>query len=793
MNYPTVALGMIVNGVDTEAPLLAKCLASVSGQVDAIFLTLTHKPGEMVSTKVRKIAEQYTDPANISVYEWDENFAHARNFNLAKVPKKYEFFLWLDADDTVDDATMIRKVAAIVSKNTEGIHIKYDYDHDEFGNVSTSLWTARMCRHDGSHTWKSSLDDDEYSVHETLVPVRTVRTVANNDFKVIHGTKTERKLASLDRNIGLLEKMYEKHSKVGKVDPRILYYLGTHYFEMGNLLESKNCLQNYLELSGWAQERSDAYVWLGQIYTMERNVDAAKGAYLLAEGEWPKNRLPFIRRAELEFRNKRYQNALDLLRIAEGLPDSSHDFISAPLQDTFHLYMLIAQCLINMGGKNLEESGTYIRKSLELRPLDEDAQAAKDSLEEMLKLRDQTKAVVTLAQVVEKENVLGLLDALPPSLQDNPAILNLRHNFTEPKKWPNKSIAIYVGPSAYETWGPKSLPKGLGGSEEAVIHLSRELSNLGWRVTIFATPGDEARYDDGYARLAVEGTICPPVAWRHFWEFNPNDTYDVLVSWRAPWFFDNDFKARKQYLWLHDMIEKPELTPERLAKLDKVIFVSQWHANQYAKEIPKSKTFASGNGIIPEDFEIPAKSRKSHRMIYMSAHERGLPILYEIWDQVKAEIKDATLDVYYGWSSFDALLKDNPERQAWKQTMIKRAEELGGVTDHGKIGQDQIVREIQTADVFAYPCVFPEVYCISYVKACAGGAWPVTSDYAVLGDYKQGTQVHYDIENPEKFKTDYARALIRALKSDHDRKNIMEWGRQKSWAATALEWDKVML
>lgn len=796
MNYPTIALGMIVNGIDSEAPLLARCLASVAGNVDAIYLTLTHKPGEKISQKLRTVAEQYTK--EITIYEWDENFAHARNFNLSKIPKKYDFFMWLDADDVVDEPKLIREVAAIVSKNTEGIHVKYDYDHDEYGNVSTSLWTCRMCRHDGSHTWKSSLDDDEFSVHETLQPVRTVRTVANNDFKVIHKSKPERRVDSLQRNINLLEKMYEKHAETGKVDPRILYYLGTHYFEFGNYLEAKNCLQRYLELSGWSQERSDALVWLGQIYTIEGNIEAAKGAYLLATGEWPNNRLPFVRLAEAEFRNKRYQQSLDYCRIAENLPDTSSSFISAPLQDTFHLYMLIAQNLINLGGKHLEEAGEYVSKSLKIRPLDEDAQAAKDSLEKMIAIRDQTKAVVTLAGTIEKDKIVGLLDALPASLQDNPAILNLRHNYTEPKKWPKKSMAIYVGPSAYETWGPTSLSKGLGGSEEAVIHLSRELGKLGWDVTVFATPG--AAHGDDYGSeviyreaLSVRDTSRFSVHWRHFWEFNPNDEYDVLISWRAPWFFDNDFKARKQYLWLHDMIEKPELTEERLAKIDKVIFVSQWHADQYADVVPKKKSFASGNGIIPSDFKDQfVTNRKKYRMVYMSAYERGLPILLDIWPEVKKAVPDATLDIYYGWQSFDALLRDNPERQAWKNKLMKQIKDLDGVTEYGKIGQDQIAIEVQRADILAYPSVFPEVYCISYIKACAGGAYPVTSDFAVLGDYNRGTQVHYDVENPEQFKKDYTKALIKELKKSHDRSELINWAQDYSWAHTAESWDRTM-
>ena len=51
----------------------------------------------------------------------------------------------------------------------------------------------------------------------------------------------------------------------------------------------------------------------------------------------------------------------------------------------------------------------------------------------------------------------------------------------------SRTLAFYCGDSV-EPWGPRSLWQGIGGSEEAVIHMYRQLRVLGWRVDVYANP-----------------------------------------------------------------------------------------------------------------------------------------------------------------------------------------------------------------------------------------------------------------------------------------------------------------
>jgi len=122
-----------------------------------------------------------------------------------------------------------------------------------------------------------------------------------------------------------------------------------------------------------------------------------------------------------------------------------------------------------------------------------------------------------------------------------------------------------------------------------------------------------------------------------------------------------------------------------------------------------------------------------------------------------------------------------------------------GVTDHGRVGHKQIIEELKTADVFAYPCVFNEVYCISYVKALAAGAYPVSSDYAELVAYKDngGVQVHLDDTKLDEFAKNYTKQLIKTLKAgvkEDERKSMSKIALAKyTWKNTAEQWSKDML
>lgn len=801
------ALCLIVKGSDdSEAKLLDQCLKSVHKHVDGIFIQLNAPKGKKISQKVKTVAEKYTK--EIAVFEWTGSFVAARKANFAQVPKKYDWILWLDTDDTVENPEKIKEVCAVVPKDTHSVYIKYDYDHDEFGNVLTPLWTCRMVRNDGSLDWKSSIDDSEISVHETLVPKRSVKQASNNEFKVIHHADNKKRDQSLTRNIELLEAMYERQ-KENRIDPRILFYLATHYYDAARFYEAKALLIQYLQTSGWSEERSEAHVFMGKIFNLDKDSGAAKRAFLLALGENNKNQTAYLELGKLDAKEERHIQAVAWLKQALTIEQSPQSMVL--FSGFYELYMLLAECLTQLGGKELSEALKMAEKGVKLRPLDPNAIDKRDEIDNIVNYQKDMKAVARLVRKIKDDQpkLKGFLDNLPTDMQDSPVAIGARHTLKEKKVWPKKSIAIYCGTSPLGIWGPWSLENGIGGSEEAVVRLSRELAEQGWRVTIFATPGEKAGFwrDDqqvsSHQDTQLEEKIYHTVEWRQFWEFNPEDEFDVLVAWRMPSFFDNEVKARKKYLWLHDVMEKEEFTDERLAQIDKVIVLSEYHRSLFPM-LPEEKVFLSANGITASDFDGISESRDPHRIIYMSSHIRGLALLYDIWPDVRKAVPDATLDIYYGWESYVQMNHNNPGNQPggmnWMRTMQTWEKKLDGVTDHGKIGQKEIVQEIFKSGVWAYPCPFPEIYCITAIKAQAGGAIPVSSDFAALDETVQhGAKVHMEQKDEDqpvgfwdkKEIEEYKAALIDALlhPEKYDREAMMQWAQTQSWASVSKVWD----
>jgi len=786
MSQPKIALCLIVKASDaSEAPLLANALSSVNGYVDEIFVQLNAPKGKKINSQVRQVAEQYTD--KIETYEWKGNFVNARAANFAQVPKEFDWIVWMDADDTIQNPEQIANSASLMPRDVNGVFILYEYSHDDHGNVITSLWNCRMVRNNDSFVWKSSIDDDEVSVHETLNSKIATRSVGNDDWKVIHHASGEKQEDSLVRNIELLEGMYERQAKKGEVDPRILFYLASHYYDGYNFKQAKALLIEYLEVSGWDEERSEAHVYIGKILKNDGNKSQARTAFLMALGENPDNVQAYIQLAKLEYEAKRY-NAADKW-LQKAITIKAQVMKITQHKSEYELYFLLSQNLVNIGGKKLDDALKYANKALKLRPFSDEAKVNRDYVEDLVKYRDNMKAAFRLIKQTEEEkgDVLALLDALPKELNDALPVIEARQKHTPPKVWPRKSIAIYVGQSPLGIWGPWSLNEGgTGGSEEAVIRLSKQLTKLGWQVTVYGMPGERAGVYDG-------------VDWRQYWEMNAADTFDVLISWRAAHFFDYKFKARKRYLWLHDIVPKDEFTPERIRNFDRAIFVSQYHADrpEFVK-IPDSKKFVSSNGITPEDFVKYDNTfeRDPHKLIYMSANERGLRILYEIWADIKKAVPDATLDIYYGWESFDAINRDNPQMMAWKAWMQEQAKQQG-ITEHGRIGQDDLNQEIFKSGIFAYPCTFPEVNCITIQKAMAGGAVPVTSDFSVMPSLNKYGEVVPMNQFEDKDIERYKKLLISWLKfpnkQEHVRKDMMAWARQEfDWKNTAKQWDKDM-
>ena len=249
--------------------------------------------------------------------------------------------------------------------------------------------------------------------------------------------------------------------------------------------------------------------------------------------------------------------------------------------------VMILECLyhIYLNTQKLEQTENVVSALVELLPSDFN----KIRLNEIKELRHKNNLAhwtVNLAMHLKRtgqaDQLRALINSIPYEIANEPVMANLRQELYPPRIWENNEVAIWCGPG-WEKWSPKNTSKGIGGSEEAIIYLTKELARLGWKVTIYADPQEEAgEYES--------------VNYVPFYTINWNDTFNIFVSWRQIHVFDMPIKAKKTYLWCHDIQNPLEYTPERIAKITKVMYLSKWHRDN-VPSLAEDKVMITSNGL----------------------------------------------------------------------------------------------------------------------------------------------------------------------------------------------------
>jgi len=391
-------------------------------------------------------------------------------------------------------------------------------------------------------------------------------------------------------------------------------------------------------------------------------------------------------------------------------------------------------------------------------------------------LDEYVKSFVKVGQIAKRlypETLSHLADAVPKQLKDQELLLSFKRSHTTPKMWDDKSVVIF-GSNAFEDWGPDSLVTGCGGSEEAIIHLSKRWAEMGWDVTVFNNcPKEEDR--DG-------------VHWRRYEDFNPRDGFNILISWRNNAFLDPKI-AEKKFVDIHDVPRLSSFPADSLKDVQ-MMAKSQYHRECFPNLEDDNFTIIP-NGIDYKQFP-PNPVKTKNNLVWTSSYDRGLLPLLEMWADVKKEVPDATLDVYYGFGLLDSSpAGKHKDYRVWKDNM-ERLLAQDGVTHHGRVGTDEIAKAYLKAEAWAYPTSFPEISCITAMKAQAAGAIPVSTDYAALKEtIKEGILIEGDSKDPEvveEFKT----KLIELLKDDKKKEDIRaKLGKHDfSWNSVAKAWDE---
>jgi len=285
--------------------------------------------------------------------------------------------------------------------------------------------------------------------------------------------------------------------------------------------------------------------------------------------------------------------------------------------------------------------------------------------------------------------------------------------------------------------------RGLGGSESATILMAKELTKLGFKVTIFNNCNKDSN-------LAREGTYDGVQYFDNtILDYKSDFKFDIVISLRTiiPFITPNLYKqfegynpqrysaitanARHKAVWMHDTFANGDLILEDLlvqGHIDEVFTLSDFHSTYVMNcdhgkrrnmEVLKHKFFQTRNGIVTYKNDVDIRKKDPHLYVFNAAFTKGMaPLVNDIWPKIKAKIPEAKLICIGGFYVFPGQELDAQGKEWTKMSNDPKNKNLG-IEFTGVIKQSEIADILERASYKLFPGAFPETFGISSLEAIA--------------------------------------------------------------------------
>ncbi len=722
------------------------------------------------------------------------DFGAARNDSFA-LAKGYDYAMWLDSDDTVVNAQLI---PILVEKmNKEGVNLgimTYVYAKSSDGLKPVVQKRERIIDLRLPGEWKDR-------VHETYEVKGPCKVLQNIESIVVEHERTPFESIATGRRNNIIMTQQLKEEGLEKFSNKMLHNLAFDHWEHREFDQSikyYKILVKRLKMPQEAEQIYGCYIKMAFAYMSQNKTYKALSTALMASNLQQNLAEPYITMAQCYAALGRWDEAATYAQkvITLGVPNTTapineYDFLITPrkILEQYYLFKGMNGEAINMANEILRISPAAGHKFDKINILNEVAK------------QDAMKGIVQLSKYIINSNDIEMLDrlktAIPLELKQEQYVQRIIKEVSDnylrkgvhTELSGKKSIVIFVG-GHYEAWdGNSDREKGIGGSEGMCIQMSRELATLGNDVYVYNECGES----DG---KKIDGVTY--MDWR---KFDTNMKCDVLVIMRRPDMFQHIFKATKQYLWLHDTEYGDGLSTQHFYAANKVIVLSEAHKKVIRENhgIMDNKAYwitrNAVNKFAVEYADKNAGKRDPYKFVYASSYDRGLDNVLKMWPVIKENCPEATLDIYYGWNTYDAMMnarQGTPHGDAmrqYKNQIVGMMTQLAplGVREVGRVSQNELYKAFKEASIWIYPTKFYEISCINAMTAQVMGCVPVCTPYAALNETVNG-------EYAIKAELDeIAEASVYLLKNQDDlearREPMMDWARKQfDISSLAKEW-----
>lgn len=236
--------------------------------------------------------------------------------------------------------------------------------------------------------------------------------------------------------------------------------------------------------------------------------------------------------------------------------------------------------------------------------------------------------------------------------------------------------------------------------------------------------------------------------------------------------------------------QKTLRSPDRWSIIKGIVFVSEWQKQQYInyynfteEDYPRLKVLK--NAIVP--IEAHKKPTGKTKLIYTSVPERGLRVLYNVFDVLCKKYGNIELDVYSSYKIYGIPKADLVHKQ-----VIDACISHPKINYHGTVSNNEIREAFKQAHIFAYPATFQETSCISLIEAMSAGCVCVHPDVAALSETAGGfTHMYKTPTNLGEYHVFCEQALEQAIIQVQN--STTNTTSQIKFANTTYNWDNRLI
>ena len=307
----------------------------------------------------------------------------------------------------------------------------------------------------------------------------------------------------------------------------------------------------------------------------------------------------------------------------------------------------------------------------------------------------------------------------------------------------------------------------IGGTEIIALKLAEQLAKYGFEVYFGGNirPGyhNNVEWLDLIGCNSKHFDVAISASYLHF-----IDTIDC--KHHIFWWHNTDFYGWKDGINVYNQSLLNDV------RIKKHIALTDWHKEtiqqKYGINIPIE---VIGNAIDRKTFKN-SKDKIRDSFIYSSAADRGLYRLLSMWDEVRLELPDATLNVFCpGYSQ--------PDVEEWPE----------GVTYHGTVSQEELHGWQEKSEYWLHPTDYEETYCITALEMQYAGVIPITTNVAALKEVVSHRGYLLDSKETNGAFIN----IIKELKRSPGLKKVFrdkayQWAKQQSWNLRILDWIKLL-